>query len=108
MMDLVASEGVRLLDLLDRIRSNNGLPMLALIAFVCFLCYVFSHFSWKTWRATAQAKDEEIARLTKELERYQSIVFDRLLDMDDMVVVTHRGWPEDEGGSGSSSQEQVH
>ena len=108
MMDLLASEGIGLFELLDRIRSNNGLLVLVLIAFVCFLCYALSQWCWKIWQATARAKDQEIARLTKELEEYRSIVFDRLLGVDDMVVLTHRGWPEDEGGSGSSSQEQVH
>lgn len=108
MMDLVASEGIGLFEFLERIRSNNGLLVLVLIAFASFLCYFLWHLCWKTWQAAARAKDQEIERLTKELERYQSIVFDRLLEVDDMVVVTHRGWPEDEGGSGSSSQEQVH
>ncbi len=107
-MVLVPSEGIGLFEFLDRIRSNDGLLVLILIAFVCFLCYAFSHLCWKTWQAAARAKDQEIARLTKELERYQSIVLDRLLGVDDMVVLTSRGWPEDEGGSGSSSQEQVH
>jgi hypothetical protein len=108
MMDLVASEGIGLFEFLDRIRSANGLLVLVLIAFVYFLCYCLWKLCWKTWQASARAKDQEIARLTKELEEYRSVVFDRLLEVDDMVVVTRRGWPDDEGGSGNSSQEQVH
>ena len=108
MMELVASEGIELFEFLDRIRSNNGLLVLILVAFVCFLCYVIWSWCLKSWQASVRAKDQEIARLTKELEEYRSVVFDRLLGVDDMVVVTRRGWPDDEGGSGNSSQEQVH
>jgi len=107
MMGIQLNEGIGLFDFLDRIRSSNGLLVLVLIAITWLLYYLFSHMLWKVWYAALTGKDQEIARLAKELERYQSVVFERLLGPDDLVILTHKGSPEDEGG-GNSSQDKVH
>jgi len=99
---------IGLFELLDQIRSNDGLLVLVLIVLSWFSCYLFFHLVWKVWHAAMKGKDEEIARLTKERDRYQSVVFERLLTEDDLVIVTHKGSPEDEGGGGNSSQDKVH
>lgn len=102
------NDGMRLFEFLNGDRSNNGLPMLILIALIAFLCCLLCRLAWKVWHAAMEAKDQQIARLTQERDRYQSVIFERLLGSDDLVILTQRGWPEDEGGGGSPSQNKVH
>jgi hypothetical protein len=33
---------------------------------------------WRVWSDALKAKDEELARVSKERDRYQAMVFDRL------------------------------
>lgn len=107
MIGFQGGEGIVLFDLLDRIRSNGGLLVLVLIAITWLLWHLFYRLLWKVWRAAMRAKDQEIERLIKELDKYQSIVFERLLGPDDLVVLTQKRWPESEGGGGNSSQDMV-
>lgn len=106
MVGFMLEEGIGLFEFLDRIRSNNGLLVLVLIAIAWFLCHLVSRLLWKVWQAATAAKDQEIMRLMRELEKYQSIVFKRLLGLDDVVALAKKEWPE-EGGSGNSPQEKV-
>jgi|SRR5581483_2011342 len=108
MTGILLSEGIGPFEFLDRIRADDGLPALALMAVLWFFCHLLYHLVWKVWYAAMTGKDREIARLTKELERYQSLVFERLLGPDDLVILTHKGWPDDDGGGGNSSQDKVH
>ncbi len=107
MIGFMLEEGMGLFEFLDRIRSNNGMLVLVLIAIAWFLCHLVSRLLWKVWQSAAAAKDQEIRRLMRELEKYQSIVFKRLLGLDDVVALANKEWPE-EGGSGNSPQEKVH
>jgi hypothetical protein len=108
MSGLPLNEGTGLFEFLDRIRSNDGLLVLILIALIAFGCYLLSNLAWKVWRAALEAKEREIRRLAHERDKYQAIVFERLLPTE--IFVSHmRGWPEDEGGGGGkSSLEKVH
>lgn len=108
MIGFQLTDGTRLFEFLDGVRSNNGLPMLLLIALIAFMCCLLTRLTWKVWRAAMEAKDQQIARLTQERDRYQSVIFERLLGSDDLVIFTQRGWPEDEGGGGSPSQGKFH
>jgi hypothetical protein len=108
MIGLQVNPGSGLFEFLDRIRSNDGLLVLILIALIWFCCYLLSKAVWKVWRTAMKAKDQEISRLTQERDRYQSIVFERLLGPEDFLILTQKEWPEDEGGGGNSSPDKVH
>jgi hypothetical protein len=108
MIGFLFDDGIRVFEFPHQFGSNDGSLMLFLIALNCFVCCLLSRLTWKIWREAMNAKDQEIARLAQERNKYQSVVFDRLLGSDDLVVLTHKGWPEDEGGGGSPSQEKVH
>ena len=108
MSGLPLNEGTGLFEFLDRIRSSDGLLVLILIALIAFGCYLLSNLAWKVWRAALEEKEREIKRLAHERDKYQSIVFERLLATEILVAHT-RGWPEDEGGGGeNTSLDKVH
>jgi len=58
--------------------QKHGVVALLLIA----VCFIFYKLIWKVWNAAMQAKNEEIARLVAERDKYQRLVFDRLLSSD--------------------------
>jgi len=49
-----------------------------LVGLIGFGCFLFWSLIWKVWSAAMKAKDDEIARLAKERDRYQTLVFQRL------------------------------
>jgi len=99
---------IGLFEFLDRIRSNDGLLVLVLIVLLCFFFYLASRLFWKVWHAAMDGKDQEIARLTKERDRYQSVVFEKLLPTEGLLILTEKERPESESGGENSSQEKVH
>ena len=50
----------------------------AAIGFV-ILSLLFYKLTWKVWDGAMKAKDAEIERLVKERDKYQAIVFERML-----------------------------
>lgn len=109
MNGLQIDAGAGLFELLDRIRSSNGLLVLILLGLVAFTCSLLSSLAWKVWRAAMDAKEREIRRLTRERDKYQAIVFDRLVVPQDVLLCAPPDWPEDEGGSGqNASLNRVH
>jgi hypothetical protein len=68
----------QLLDLLNQIQSQHGPVVLILIVIIFAGCGVFWVLIWKVWSAAMKAKDDEIARLAKERDKYQTLVFQRL------------------------------
>jgi hypothetical protein len=109
MFGFQVGQGRGLIEFLDRIRSDDGLLVLLLITLLLFICYLALQLLWKVCHTVMEGKDQEIVRLTKELDRYQSVVFERLLvSDDDLALFTDKGWPEDESGGGNSSQDKVH
>lgn len=103
MLGLAAEGKMGLFEFLDRIRSNDGLLVLVLIALLCFFFYLASRLIWKVWHAAMDEKDQAIARLTKERDMYQSVVFEKLLPADGLLVLTEK--VRTGGGSGNSSPE---
>lgn len=67
-----------LVGLLAQIQSENGLTVMLLVGLVGFGCFLFWSLIWRVWSAAMKAKDDEIARLAKERDRYQTLVFQRL------------------------------
>jgi hypothetical protein len=65
-------------ELLNQIHSEHGLIVLLLMAFLGFVCFLFWKLIWNVWSAAQRAKDEEIARLAKERDKYQALFFERL------------------------------
>ncbi len=59
------------LDVLDR----HGALALAL----CLICFLFWRMIWRVWDRAMRAKDEEITRIAAERDKYQKLVFERLL-----------------------------
>lgn len=48
-------------------------------AILIFLVFVFWRLIWKVWSDTLESKNQEIDRLVKERDKYQGLVFERLL-----------------------------
>jgi hypothetical protein len=55
-----------------------------LVVIIGFCGLLFWKLIWKVWSEALNAKDEEIARLARERDRYQALVFERLLTSEVM------------------------
>ena len=66
------------LELLNQIQSQYGLIVLILVLFLAFVCFLLWKLIWKVWSAAMTAKDREIERVSKERDKYQALVFERL------------------------------
>ena len=52
------------------------------VFFLLFVCYLFWRLIWKVWSVAMKSKDDEIDRLVKERDKYQNLVFDRLISSE--------------------------
>ena len=50
-----------------------------LIFFLVLISFLFWHLIWKVWHAAMLSKDAEIERLVSERDKYQKLVFEKLL-----------------------------
>ena len=50
-----------------------------LVFFLVVISFLFWRLIWKVWHSAMLAKDAEIERLVKERDKYQTLVFQRLL-----------------------------
>jgi hypothetical protein len=66
------------LDLLSQIQSQYGLIVLVLVLLLAFVCWLLWALIWKVWSAAMAAKDKEIERVSRERDKYQTLVFNRL------------------------------
>jgi hypothetical protein len=66
------------LELLNQIQSQYGLIVLILVLLLAFFCFLLWKLIWKVWSAAMKAKDDEIKRISKERDKYQTLVFKRL------------------------------
>ena len=57
---------------------QHGVIALVLIG----ICFLFYKLIWKVWNTAILSKDQEIERLVKERDKYQNLVFERLLSSD--------------------------
>lgn len=64
-----------MLDFLGGVLTEHG----AVAAMLVIVCILFYSLIWKVWDRAMTAKDEEIKRLVDERNRYQELVFERLL-----------------------------
>jgi hypothetical protein len=69
------SSGAGMWDFVLEVLRNHGAVAVAL----CFVCFLFWRMIWKVWDRAMKAKDEEINRLVIERDKYQSLVFERLM-----------------------------
>jgi sensor histidine kinase regulating citrate/malate metabolism len=76
----------QLLELLNQIQSQHGPIILVLIVIIFVGCGVFWILIWRVWSAAMKAKDDEISRLAKESDKYQSLVFQRLKTSENAVA----------------------
>jgi len=58
--------------------EQHGVTAILLIA----VCYLFYKLIWKVWNRAMDAKDQEIERLVEERNKYQKLVFDKLLSSE--------------------------
>ena len=70
--------GIGFLEVLNQIQSQYGLIVLVLVLFLMFACFLLWKLIWKVWSAAMAAKDREIERVSKERDKYQALVFERL------------------------------
>ena len=66
------------LALLRQIQSQYGLVVLVLVLLLMFGCFLLWKLIWKVWSAAMESKEKEIERVSKERDKYQSLVFERL------------------------------
>jgi hypothetical protein len=69
---------IGLLELLKQIQSQYGLVVLVLVLLLAFVCWLLWALIWKVWSGAMTAKDNEIDRVSKERDKYQALVFERL------------------------------
>jgi hypothetical protein len=65
-------------EFLSQIRSQYGLVVLVLVLLLVFGCFLLWKLVWKVWSTAMEAKDLEIERISKERDKYQALVFERL------------------------------
>lgn len=66
------------LDLLRQLQSQYGLIVLVLLLLLGFACFLLWKLIWQVWSAAMEAKEKEIARVSKERDKYQALFFERL------------------------------
>lgn len=66
------------LELLNQIESQYGLIVLVLVLLLAFGCFLLWKLIWNVWSSAMAAKDKEIERVSKERDKYQAMVFERL------------------------------
>ena len=69
-------------ELISTIQDRYGIEVVILLVILLLLAILFYRLIWKVWSSALQSKDDEIERLVKERDKYQRIVFDRLLSSD--------------------------
>ncbi len=62
-------------NLVAQLWADGGSVVVVLV----FVCFIFWQMIWRVWSAAMRGKDEEISRLVAERDKYQSLVFERLL-----------------------------
>lgn len=66
------------LGLLAQIQSQYGLIVLVLVLLLAFACFLLWKLVWQVWSTAMQSKEKEIERVSKERDKYQALVFERL------------------------------
>jgi len=67
-----------LLQLLRQIQSQYGLTVLVLVLLLVFACFLLWKLIWRVWSTAMESKEKEIERVSKERDKYQALVFERL------------------------------
>lgn len=69
---------VGVLEFLRQIQSQYGLVVLVLLLLLAFACFLLWRLIWQVWSTAMESKEKEIERVTKERDKYQALVFERL------------------------------
>lgn len=70
------------LELLRQIQSQYGLIVLVLVLLLAFTCLLLWKLIWKVWSTAMESKEKEIERVSRERDKYQALVFERLRSSD--------------------------
>jgi hypothetical protein len=65
-------------ELIEQIETDHGLLALILLLIIAVGCFIFWKLIWKVWSEAMKAKDDEIARISKERDKYQALFFERM------------------------------
>lgn len=66
------------LEILRQIQSQYGLIVLVLVLLLAFACLLLWRLVWQVWSTAMESKEKEIERVSKERDKYQALVFERL------------------------------
>lgn len=66
------------LEVLRQIQSQYGLIVLVLVLLLVFAGLLLWKLVWKVWSTAMESKEKEIERVSKERDKYQALVFERL------------------------------
>lgn len=66
-------------ELINTIQDEYGLAFVVLFLVFLLFASLFYRLIWKVWSSAMKAKDDEIERLVEERNKYQRLVFDKLL-----------------------------
>lgn len=69
-------------EFIEHIESQHGLPNAFLVVLFAATLYAFHRMVWWVWKDATRLRDREIARLEKEREVYQALIFQRLKSSD--------------------------
>src|SRR5262245_58870919 len=87
-MDEPSTNKPGLWQLISQIYTEHGLVVLTLVVLLGFMAFLVWNLIWKVWSNAMKAKDEEIARVSKERDKYQALVFDRLRTSEVAIAQT--------------------
>lgn len=66
-------------ELILTVQEQHGLSAAILLLIVLALFGLLYKLIWKVWSSAMKSKDDEIERLVRERDKYQKLVFERLL-----------------------------
>lgn len=66
------------MELLRQIQSQYGLIVSVLVLLLVFVRFLLWKLTWKVWSTAMESKEKEIERVSKERDKYQALVFERL------------------------------
>lgn len=77
--------------LIDAVAKHGPVTVVLVV-----LLFLFWQLLWRVWDRAMKAKDEEIERLVKERDRYQELVFTRLISSEPKAAAENQA--PSEGG----------
>lgn len=92
-------------EFIDGIRSQYGVVVLTMFVIITFLCRILRELTRLFWNDAIKVREQQIARLVKERDTYQALVFERFRAAEAVLVQTEKAATGKEDVTNTSKSE---